>query len=365
MATQLQIANLALTRLGDARIASISEQSKAARAISAVWDHVRDEVLAKHPWNRCVERAQIHRRRDASRTLSDVSAADPAVLTTTTPHDFQVDDVVFVDGVRGVLDSDSVSGVNGKYWTVASIPSATTFTVTGLDGTAFTAYAAGGVCYRISDERRAEAIASTGITKANPAVVTLPSGHGLVNGDPIYLDGIATAEMPEANGLHGEVYAVGTTSCQVMRRDGTLLDSSAFTAAATAASVYKVLGVLTDWDFQYALPDDCLRVLDLAESADYDWQLEAGGLLVTDASAPLAIRYIKRTTSYSLFEPLLVNALAARLAGEIALEITGSPAKKQAMMQEYLAFVGEAQMGDAKEQSAAEYEWDTWMTERY
>lgn len=365
MATQLQIANLALTRLGTQRISSLTDGSKAALAISAVWDFVRDEVLAKHPWNRCVERADIHRLRDASRTITGLTSASPAVVTTSTPHDFQVGDVVFIDGVRGILNSSNESAVNGLYAVVGSIPTATTWSISGLDTTVYTAYSAGGVCYRISDERRAEAIAATAITKANPAVVTLPSGHGLVNGDPIYIDGIASGEMPEANGLHGEVYAVSATTCQVLRRDGTLLNSSAFTAAATAASVYKVLGALTEWDYQYALPADCLRVLDLTDETGEDWQIEAGGVLVTDAGAPLGIRYIKRTTAYALFEPLLVNALAARLAGEVAADITGSPAKKQAMMSEYLAFVAEAQGSDAKEQTAAEYEWDTWMTERF
>lgn len=51
MASQLQIANLALLRLGSsAMIADMSESSNEARVMTALWDVERDTVLSELPW---------------------------------------------------------------------------------------------------------------------------------------------------------------------------------------------------------------------------------------------------------------------------------------------------------------------------
>lgn len=49
--TKVEIANIALMRLGQERITSLDDPSKPARTISAVWDSVRDELLREHLWN--------------------------------------------------------------------------------------------------------------------------------------------------------------------------------------------------------------------------------------------------------------------------------------------------------------------------
>ncbi len=51
MASQVDLCNAALVKLAqDIPIAAMSEQSKAARAFTRVWDRTRDLVLAEHPW---------------------------------------------------------------------------------------------------------------------------------------------------------------------------------------------------------------------------------------------------------------------------------------------------------------------------
>ncbi len=51
------IANVALSRLGAERIASISEDTENARLINAVYGTLRDEVLRAHPWNFAIKRS--------------------------------------------------------------------------------------------------------------------------------------------------------------------------------------------------------------------------------------------------------------------------------------------------------------------
>jgi hypothetical protein len=51
MSSQLDIINLAMTHLGTRLVASLSENSEAARRSSALWAPSRDEVLRDCPWN--------------------------------------------------------------------------------------------------------------------------------------------------------------------------------------------------------------------------------------------------------------------------------------------------------------------------
>lgn len=59
-ASQTRIVNKAFVLLGTAqRIASLTDGSPLARQAAAVWDEARDEVLADHPWNFAIARAQL------------------------------------------------------------------------------------------------------------------------------------------------------------------------------------------------------------------------------------------------------------------------------------------------------------------
>lgn len=59
MASQVSIANRALTKLGDMRITSLSDDVEAARAISSLWDLVRDNELRARTWNFSVKRTTL------------------------------------------------------------------------------------------------------------------------------------------------------------------------------------------------------------------------------------------------------------------------------------------------------------------
>lgn len=58
MASWTEIANLTLTMAGEATILDLSESNHPAPMLLAVRDTVRDTVLAAHPWNFAIHRAQ-------------------------------------------------------------------------------------------------------------------------------------------------------------------------------------------------------------------------------------------------------------------------------------------------------------------
>jgi hypothetical protein len=59
MASTVGIVNAALIKLGEASIASLSENSKAARLANNVFEDLRDAVLEAHPWNFALARASV------------------------------------------------------------------------------------------------------------------------------------------------------------------------------------------------------------------------------------------------------------------------------------------------------------------
>lgn len=59
MSSSVQICNLALTALGAGRITSLSDNTKQARALNAIFDMTRDAELSLHPWSFAIKRAAI------------------------------------------------------------------------------------------------------------------------------------------------------------------------------------------------------------------------------------------------------------------------------------------------------------------
>lgn len=59
MASEVQIANLALQKLGAARIVSLTDDNRNARSCNACYQPMRDAELRAHPWSFAVKRAQL------------------------------------------------------------------------------------------------------------------------------------------------------------------------------------------------------------------------------------------------------------------------------------------------------------------
>jgi hypothetical protein len=60
LASEVNVANLALTDLGADRIISLTEDSENARKVNAIFALVRDAELRSHPWNFAIERRNFN-----------------------------------------------------------------------------------------------------------------------------------------------------------------------------------------------------------------------------------------------------------------------------------------------------------------
>jgi len=114
--------------------------------------------------------------------------------------------------------------------------------------------------------------------------------------------------------------------------------------ALTADSATPAFG----YTKQFSLPNDpfCLRVLRL-EDMDTVYRIEGRKLLVNESS--VNIQYVGRITDVNLYDTLLIETIAARLAAEICFNLTNSNTLTAQMNQLYDQKLSEARFVDATE----------------
>ena len=126
---------------------------------------------------------------------------------------------------------------------------------------------------------------------------------------------------------------------------------------------------------QFPLPTDCLRLVEVGGvaaapgPADYQgvsqpaFALE-GGRILTDAAAPLDIRYVRRVEDVAAWDPLFAEAVACRLAFDLAEKLTQSSGKKEAALRDYQLSVREAVRVNAIETAPESAPDGSWLLAR-
>ena len=100
------------------------------------------------------------------------------------------------------------------------------------------------------------------------------------------------------------------------------------------------------WEFEnyYPLPEEpnyCLRVLTIKNLSDVDWRLE-GRMIVTNAEAPLYLKYIRRITDPNVFDSLFVETFIAKLQWEWAEALVKDTQLRADLLKEYVGKRDEA-----------------------
>lgn len=121
-----------------------------------------------------------------------------------------------------------------------------------------------------------------------------------------------------------------------------------------------------EWELARAFdfPVDALRIVEVSgEDLGYKWQVE-GRQIVTDLSAPLAIKYVRKITDANLMPPYFREALAAKLAWGWAESITGSATIQKAKAEEYGIKLANARSMDGQEGTQGVLDTSTWLDAR-
>lgn len=145
-------------------------------------------------------------------------------------------------------------------------------------------------------------------------------------------------------------------------------------ARATLPRSTEALVWGVDNAYRYAKPGDCLRIWRVYQQVR--WQVEGDFVVVgslndedntrqwTSAPELLKVRYIKKITSPGSYNPFFKEALATRLAMEWCIGLTGSDAKKQVLMTEYVSKLEDAKALDGQEGVPEDVQATAWSDSR-
>lgn len=130
-----------------------------------------------------------------------------------------------------------------------------------------------------------------------------------------------------------------------------------------------------EFDNQFELPPDCLRVVmigdvyvgvDLSDSRNApsrEWTIE-GRKILTSWDAPLKIRYVQRVTATTMFHPVFVEAFAAKLADLGCESITGSTSLATRLAEAKRSAISKAIRTNAIELPPEKFPDDEWVLSR-
>ena len=128
------------------------------------------------------------------------------------------------------------------------------------------------------------------------------------------------------------------------------------------------------WERQYCLPADCLRVLEAGPwpqavmsdfiSDDTSAFTIEGRHILTNHGPALNLIYLRRVADPGFYPPVFIEALAAKLAVEMAESLTGSNSKRELAWKEYEQTVRQARRINAIEKPPQALVDDTWMAAR-
>lgn len=233
--TQLELCNVALAHLGEARIAALTDDTAAARACALHYEPTRKEVLRSHRWNFAI--------------------------------------------ARDILTPDWVGGITG-------------------------------------------AASNGGLIQ-----ITKPS-HGL---------GSATRlAIKDVGGVSAATGSWRITSTGV---NTFTLDDSTFAGAYTSGGQYAIIP-LFGWGYKFALPEDCLRVLEVNDSEAGDWisdeWIVEGRELLSNADK-IHLVFVEDIGNDALSDPLFAQAFGLKLAAALTESLRGATGKTAELLQQYEA----------------------------
>jgi hypothetical protein len=132
---------------------------------------------------------------------------------------------------------------------------------------------------------------------------------------------------------------------------------------------------LWDWAYQYPLPTDCMRILQVGQwypSPDLSDLISTGGqeyvvegkYILSNQAGPLKLRYLSRVTDPVQFDAAFDMAFSAYLAYILAEPLTASAEQKQMAYNDYRNAIKDAVIANAIENPPESLADQTWILAR-
>lgn len=186
----------------------------------------------------------------------------------------------------------------------------------------------------------------TNVTQASPGVVTTSAPHGFSNGDQVYIAGVLG--MTQVNSTVGKQYLVAgktATTFQLADLDGTLIDTSAYSAYTSGGTVARVFTLTTTYQWsdlptlKYTQSADVLTLThpayppaNLTRTSHYSWTL-TDITFQASVQVPTSVTVVNTGGGTGLDYYYVVTALTDDPAEESIASSSGSVANKGALDQ--------------------------------
>ena len=118
------------------------------------------------------------------------------------------------------------------------------------------------------------------------------------------------------------------------------------------------------WGYSFPLPADCLRLIEVLNLTDHEYQLEGRSILCNSAG-PVYIRYLQDIREPNLWDSSFAVAFSRRLAFQIGTRIAGSSYDKAAGWKTYQEALSQAKRVYARENPPVVQEWTEWEAARF
>lgn len=124
------------------------------------------------------------------------------------------------------------------------------------------------------------------------------------------------------------------------------------------------------YDYEFVLPSDLLRVLNVNENDDgsiayaIEYDVTGGNRVLRTNEEAIKILYVRRQTDVTQFTPGFGEALALRLAADLAMPLQNSRTQAELWFGVYNQFLSSARSFDAQEGSVQRVITSTWKNAR-
>jgi hypothetical protein len=119
---------------------------------------------------------------------------------------------------------------------------------------------------------------------------------------------------------------------------------------------------ISEWDNQFPLPSDCLRVIGTDLLPDDSWHVEGRNLMANTDT--VIITYVKQITDVTKFTPGFAEALSAKLAADLSYALSQSSSLRATLVQEAERAIMRARSFDAQESQGDRVYADSWLNAR-
>ena len=137
----------------------------------------------------------------------------------------------------------------------------------------------------------------------------------------------------------------------------TVLRMAVWNSALERKLLTQIDAPLFGWNYTYQLPSDCIKVVEVEPVSKF--HVEKRNILSNETT--LYLLYIATPTDTNNLDSLLAEAIAMKLAVEVAETLTSQEGLKQEMAQKYFLALQEARSANSRDKTPEHRERSSWL----